>query len=78
LAQKENRILITFDKDFGELAFRYGLSARNGIILFRMRVSSPMKIAQAAVAALESRDDWSGKFGVVEETRIRLTRLPQK
>ena len=76
-AQRENRILITFDKDFGKLAFRYGLPARNGIILFRITASSSFNIAQAAVAALESRDDWSGHFAVVEDARIRLTRLPK-
>jgi predicted nuclease of predicted toxin-antitoxin system len=33
LAQKENCILITFDKDFGELAFRYGLPAQKPFIV---------------------------------------------
>lgn len=31
-AQVENRIIVTFDKDFGELAFRFGLPALSGII----------------------------------------------
>ena len=35
LAQAEGRIVITFDKDFGELAFRFGLPASSGIVLFR-------------------------------------------
>jgi predicted nuclease of predicted toxin-antitoxin system len=29
-AQAEERIVVTHDKDFGELAFRYGLPARSG------------------------------------------------
>lgn len=33
-AQNENRILITFDKDFGELALKEGLPAASGVILF--------------------------------------------
>jgi predicted nuclease of predicted toxin-antitoxin system len=32
-AQAENRILLTFDQDFGELAFRSRLPASVGIIL---------------------------------------------
>jgi predicted nuclease of predicted toxin-antitoxin system len=36
IAMKEERILITFDKDFGELAFKKGLPAACGIILFRV------------------------------------------
>jgi predicted nuclease of predicted toxin-antitoxin system len=35
-AQTENRIVVTFDKDFGELAFRFGLPASNGIVLLRL------------------------------------------
>ena len=34
-AQAEDRILITFDKDLGEGAFRSGLAASRGVVLFR-------------------------------------------
>jgi predicted nuclease of predicted toxin-antitoxin system len=76
-AQREGRILITFDKDFGELAFHLKLPALNGIILFRISASSSKQVAQAAVAAIESRADWSGYFAVVEDNRIRMTPLPR-
>jgi len=33
-AVAEQRVLISFDKDFGELAFRAGLPAACGVILF--------------------------------------------
>ena len=75
-AQAEDRILVTFDKDFGELVFHSGLVSTSGIVLFRIAMSSPARVAQVAVAALESRDDWSDHFGVVEDDRIRMTRLP--
>lgn len=75
-AQVEGRILITFDKDFGELAFRSELPASSGIVLFRISVPSSSHIARVAVAALESRTDWAGHFAVVEDDRIRMTPLP--
>ncbi len=75
-AQAEDRILITFDKDFGELAFRSGLPASSGIVLFRISVPSSSYVAQVAVAALESRTDWAGHFAVIEDDRIRMTPLP--
>ncbi len=75
-AVSENRILITFDKDFGELAFHSGLPASSGIILFRISPASPSHIAQKAISALESRRDWAGHFSVIEENRIRMTPLP--
>ena len=35
-AQADTRVVVTFDKDFGELAFRFGLPADCGVILFRV------------------------------------------
>jgi len=75
-AHNENRLLITFDKDFGELAFRYGLPATCGIILFRISAPSPEHIAEVVVAALNQRDDWAGHFSVIEDARIRMTPIP--
>ena len=76
LAQSENRILLTFDKDFGELAFRAGFPATSGVILFRILPRSPGSVARVAVAALNGRLDWEGHFSVVTEDRIRMTPLP--
>lgn len=74
-ATTEGRILITFDKDFGELVFRLGLNAPSGIILFRIPPNSPSFVAQTAVAVLESRTDWVGHFTVVDENRVRMKPL---
>ncbi len=77
-AQAEKRILVTFDKDFGELAYRFKLPASCGIVLFRIVVSSPTYVVRTVVGALKSRADWAGHFSVVEESRIRMTPLPEK
>ncbi len=76
-AQAEDRIVITFDKDFGELAFRRGLPATRGVILFRLAAPSPASVARLAAAALEARTDWAGHFSVIEVDRIRMTPLPE-
>lgn len=75
-AQAEGRIVVTFDKDFGELAFGFGLPASSGIVLFRIAIPSPLRVAELVVAALETRADWAGHFAVVEEHRVRMTPLP--
>ncbi len=49
LAQREQRILITNDKDFGELVFREH-HPHAGVILFRFPLDSP---AQTKIQALE-------------------------
>jgi predicted nuclease of predicted toxin-antitoxin system len=75
-AQAERRILTTFDRDFGELAFRFGLPAECGIIFFRLRGTSPETDNSRTIAALTSRTDWAGHFAVVQDDRIRLRPLP--
>jgi len=75
-AQGEGRVVITFDKDFGELAFRSGLPAACGIILFRISAPSPEYVARMAVTAIQYREDWFGHFSVIEDDRIRMTPLP--
>jgi predicted nuclease of predicted toxin-antitoxin system len=54
-AQRENRVVVTFDKDFGELAFRRGLAASVGVVLFRITLTSPDHAVRVAVAAFASR-----------------------
>lgn len=75
-AAAEARLLITFDKDFGEMAFRSGLSSPSGVILFRISQDSPSHIARVAVAVLERPISWAGKFSVVQEGGIRIVSLP--
>lgn len=55
LAQKEQRILVNFDKDFGELAFRRGLPATCGIVLLRSGAQDPAVLAHRVVNVLHSR-----------------------
>jgi predicted nuclease of predicted toxin-antitoxin system len=72
-----NRVLVTFDKDFGELAFRKGRNASCGVILLRPRLRSPDFLAQFLVAVLTQQIDWEGHFAVAREGRIRVIRLPE-
>ncbi len=75
-AQRETRVLLTFDKDFGELAWRRRLPATSGVVLFRISVPSPASVGEALTAILSSREDWTGHFAVVERGRIRMRPLP--
>jgi predicted nuclease of predicted toxin-antitoxin system len=77
-ARKEDRLLITFDKDFGELVFRRGATASHGIVLFRIAQPSAAAVGARIAAILASRGDWSGNFSVVEESAVRMRPLPDK
>ncbi|MCE5323895.1 DUF5615 family PIN-like protein [bacterium] len=72
----EERLLLTMDKDFGELAFHTKLPATCGIILIRITPTSPDRLSLLTISALESRNDWSGHFSVIDTRRVRMTPLP--
>lgn len=74
-AQAENRILLTFDKDFGELAFRSKLPATAGIILFQIKAPSGAVVAEKIARVIAMRDDWHGHFSVIEDDKIRMRTL---
>jgi predicted nuclease of predicted toxin-antitoxin system len=75
-AVSEGRVLVTFDKDFGDLAFHAGLPTGCGIILFRLRAGTSAELAEKIVFALSQRSDWEGHFAVVEPGKVRLRPLP--
>ena len=75
-AQVEQRLVITQDKDFGELAFGAGLPASCGILLFRLSGANPNVDNRRMIEVVESRTDWMGNFAVATEDRVRIRPLP--
>ncbi len=75
-ATQENWLVITHDKDFGALAFRWGLPATSGVILFRLAGTNPDADNQRMLRVLGQRTDWAGHFSVVTGDRIRVRPLP--
>ena len=54
-AARESRILLTFDKDFGELARIAKLPSSCGVILFRMPAPPPGEIGRRIAAMVAAR-----------------------
>src|SRR5436305_13350448 len=69
-AVAENRVLLTFDKDFGELAYRSRLPAACGVVLFRVTARGREQDTQRVLQTLQSRDDWTGAFWTVTDRPI--------
>jgi len=77
-AVRENRVLLTFDKDFGELAWRAALPLTAGIVLVRLPMPPPANVGPTISSIIGSREDWAGHFSVVEPGRIRMRSLPSR
>jgi len=75
-ARAEQRIVLTHDKDFAELAFRYRLPVGAGVVLLRLAGANPDADNRRALEAIAGRTDWTGHFAVVTDDRIRMRSLP--
>jgi predicted nuclease of predicted toxin-antitoxin system len=72
LAGRQNALLITADKDFGELVFRQGLSTA-GVVLVRLAGLSPTRKAEIVAAAIsEHAPELSLAFSVIMPRSIRI------
>jgi predicted nuclease of predicted toxin-antitoxin system len=72
LSLMEGRVLVTFDKDFGELAFRSGKEKACGVILLRPRLRSPEHLARFLAAVLAEPVAWEGHFSTAQEGKLRV------
>lgn len=72
---REARILLTFDKDFGELARASALPPGCGIILLRMPMPRPSDVGRRLADLITAREDWAGYFSVIEPGRVRMRPL---
>ena len=71
-AVSEGRILVTNDKDFGELVFRNG-RAHHGVVLLRLHDESAANRVRVMTAVLEQyADRLAGHFAVATEGGIRI------
>jgi predicted nuclease of predicted toxin-antitoxin system len=74
-AAREERILLTFDKDFGELARGSELPRPCGVVLLRVPMPQPGDVGQRLADLIMARDDWAGYFSVIEPGRVRMRPL---
>lgn len=71
LAMREGRLLLTEDKDFGELVFRRGRDVP-GIVLLRISSESPGLQNERLMTAIDQYNDGLfGQYLVIEEARFR-------
>ncbi len=71
-AVAEQRIIRTFDRDYGELIYKRKLAVPTGIIYFRFEPLTPEEPAEYLFDLLTISDlIWKEKFTTVERGRVR-------
>ena len=73
LSSIENRIIITFDKDFGELIYRKNMNPP-GIILLRIADNNQCQ-NKLSMFLKTFKDKIEGYFSVITEKKIRIRKL---
>ena len=76
-AHRESRLLLTEDKDFGELVFRHGLT-HAGIILFRLPSGGTDAKIERLRRLLVTHGDRLAEFVVVNPRNVRVRTVARK
>lgn len=71
IANKQDRIIITFDTDFGNLICKQKHKTK-GIILLRIKLKSPQQITETLEKLLTTKTPMENCFIVVREYSIRI------
>jgi hypothetical protein len=74
-AAREQRVLLTFDKEFGELARKSALPPQCGVVLLRMPMPKPGDAGKHIAGLITAREDWQDHFSVIEPGRVRMRPL---
>ena len=75
IASREGRILITEDRDFGELIVRQRLAVRGIVLLELDRLSNAAEADRVASVVSANADKLPGNLLVIEPARVRLRPL---
>jgi predicted nuclease of predicted toxin-antitoxin system len=71
LAIERNQIILTFDKDYGEIIFKENLPEPPSVIFFRIKGKNPFFASQLILEMLEQGVVFEKHFTVVDESGIR-------
>ncbi len=72
IAQKENLIILTFDKDYGELIFRHSVDNPPAVVFFRFKGTTPAFAGDLLRELIkENKIQLENTFTVIEENNIR-------
>jgi len=75
-AHTESLIILTFDRDYGELIYRHQALPPAGVVYFRFAPATPFEPAEILINVMDRADlSVIGKFTIVERGRVRQRSL---
>ena len=78
MARETSRVVLTEDKDFGQLVYASG-SPSNGVILLRFPGRARAEISRTILKVIQEKGDrLGGRFVVVQPGRVRIGSPPTK
>lgn len=79
LAVSEERVILTFDRDYGELIYRRGLPVPIGILYFRYQPATALEPGKQLLNLLSVEGlKFTGQFTIVGQKQIRQRPLKMK
>lgn len=75
-AREQDRVVVTFDRDYGELVYRRGLPSPPAVIYLRFVPRSPEEPASVLQRLFQQGIKILGYFLVVDRDSFRRRRLP--
>ncbi len=72
IASSENRTIVTFDRDYGELIFKYGFKPAGGVIYLRLQKFEPEEPGKLLANVIEDDSlEFQQKLTVIDAYSIR-------
>lgn len=74
-AREENRVIVTFDRDYGRLAFHRGVYPPAGVLYLRFTPNEPTEAAEFVERLMADGIELRGRFTTADRVRIRQRSL---
>lgn len=71
IANTENRVIVSFDLDFGDYIFHRGLEICTGVILLRLKPEKPDSISDILIETLNKKVEFNGYITIIKDNVIR-------
>lgn len=77
-AEEDGLTILTFDRDYGELLFKYGKQCLAGVVYFRTGIVEPSLPGRIVLSLLQDGIKFQGFFTVIDSSGIRQRPLRRR